>query len=601
VASRTASVLVMAAFGSSWPGSVWAQPPPPAERGGVYSEYERDTIDQVVGSLRTAIDPKPEGKTLEHIEVVPLDVFEPRDPLPQWLNVFHATTRRAVIRREMLLREGDRYRQTLIDETLRNLRVLPQLSLVLAVATRGSAPDRVAVVIITKDVWSLRASWDVTFTPGGLEDLLIEPTETNLLGSHQSVLASIEIQPSATTFGAGYSIPRLEDSRIALVLSADVMVNRATGSVEGSYGSMVAGEPLYSGLTPWSWASTASWTDIVARRYVNAQLSEYVDPSTGESLPFEYRWREYDASLGVTRSFGWDTKHDITLSLGMDRANYLVAADGRSATTVADFSRFAVPLSDTRVGPTLQYHSYTKRYVRVIDFDTLALQEDFRLGHDVVARVYPSFRALGASRDVLGLYAAAQYTVAVRDGLFRVFFASTTEPEIDRIADASLNPGAHLVSPTLAGAGRIVLDGALLYRWRNYLNQVTYVGGGDRLRGFPTNFFVGKDWLAYNVEVRSRPLEILKCQLGGVAFFDVAEAFDGFDNFRPYQSVGGGFRVLIPQLDRIVFRGDLGFPIERPVDPSTKAPIPPFGFVVSFGQAFDTPTVSPTPVLPTEQ
>jgi hypothetical protein len=87
--------------------------------------------------------------------------------------------------------------------------------------------------------------------------------------------------------------------------------------------------------------------------------------------------------------------------------------------------------------------------------------------------------------------------------------------------------------------------------------------------------------------------------LGGVLFYDVANAFSSFDNFQVYQSVGFGFRALFPQLDRIVFRGDLGFPIERPIDPSTGAPIAPYSFLLSFGQAFDLPTVDPTPVLPT--
>ena len=75
----------------------------------------------------------------------------------------------------MLLREGDRYSQALVDETIRNLRQLPQLSVVLVVATVGSAPDRVGVVVITKDVWSLRASWDVVVTSGGLEHVRAAP------------------------------------------------------------------------------------------------------------------------------------------------------------------------------------------------------------------------------------------------------------------------------------------------------------------------------------------------------------------------------------------------------------------------------------------
>jgi len=60
-------------------------------------------------------------------------------------------------------------------------------------------------------------------------------------------------------------------------------------------------------------------------------------------------------------------------------------------------------------------------------------------------------------------------------------------------------------------------------------------------------------------------------------------------------------RALFPQLDRGVFRADLGFPIERPLDAATSQPIPPLAFLLSFGQAINVPSVAPTAVLPTEQ
>jgi hypothetical protein len=242
--------------------------------------------------------------------------------------------------------------------------------------------------------------------------------------------------------------------------------------------------------------------------------------------------------------------------------------------------------------------------VRVIDFDTLALQEDYRLGHDVVLRVYPVLRALGSTRDVLGTYAAAQYTWALRDGVFRTMFQATTEPQLSqdaRISDASIQPQAHLVTPSIGNVGRLVLDASWLYRWRNYLNQITYLGGDDRLRGFPTNFFVGANVVNYNVEARTRPVEIFSSELAGIAFFDAGDAYSVGSRFHAFQSVGVGVRMLFPWLDRTVFRFDFGIPLERPIDPTTGTNIPPYGFVVTFAQAFTMPTVAPLPVLATGQ
>jgi hypothetical protein len=496
---------------------------------------------------------------------------------------------------------------------IRNLRRLPgvpQLSAVLVVAAKGSSPDRVVLVVITKDVWSLRLSWDVVADPGGIDELLLQPSETNFLGTHQILGATFILEPLTYTVGTHYLIPRIGDSRIAVQASADLMVNKVSGSPEGSYGALVAGEPLFAGDTQWSWDTDVAWYDVYYRRYVNAQLSYFADTTSNQTptcpgpqcLPFQYHWRQYSELAELTRSFGWDVNHDFTLAAGMTRSDYQVpSTPGVSPKTVQDFQNLYVPVSDTRVGPSLAYHTYEMRFVRVIDFDTLALQEDYRLGHDVLLGVFPSFKAIGSTRDVVRLDANAQYSWALRDGLFRVSVASRTEPEPTRIADASLQPTAHLATPTIAGLGRIVLDGTFLWRWRNYLNQTSTLGGSDRLRGFPTNFFVGDNLLNYNVELRSRPVEILSMELGGVAFYDVGDAFTGSGNFVPYQTVGAGIRTLFPWLDRTVFQADIGFPIVRPLDPATGSPIAPYSFILSFGQAFSTPTIAPKPVLPTGQ
>jgi hypothetical protein len=136
--------------------------------------------------------------------------------------------------------------------------------------------------------------------------------------------------------------------------------------------------------------------------------------------------------------------------------------------------------------------------------------------------------------------------------------------------------------------GRLVFDAGALNRYRNYLNRTTYVGGSGRLRGYPSNYFAGKDVVAYNFEFRSRPVEILSCQLGAAAFFDAADAANGMNRLRPKHAIGIGFRILFPQLDRLVFRGDLGFPVDQQRDPR----IAPFSVTIAFEQAFSVPSAS---------
>jgi hypothetical protein len=593
-AGRGAAAAALAAA-AAWgrPGGASAQESAPESRTGSYSPYERSTIERVLARRGGALEASAEGKTLEAIDVEVLDVIEDRDPAPRFLNVLHARSRDYVIRREVLLRPGERYRKVIVDETARNLRRLPPLSVVICVPTAGSAPDRVRLLVIVKDIWSLRLSTDVSYTSGGLEGLLVAPLEINLLGTHQSVGASFGYAPESYSYGLQYGVPRLFGSRVATSASAAVYVNRDRGEPEGSAGAFEVGLPLYSTRTPWAWSATGSWSTRVARRYVNARLGAFDAPSTPENdaIPFQYRARSALGRALVTRSFGWAQKFDVTAgarALALDYETPGLGAYDPGA--VAEFVDRNVPRSDTRVGPLVQARAYTTNFLRTFNVETLGLQEDFRLGHDVYVRLYPVARALGSSRDFVGVYAGAQYTVALGNGFARASVESTTEHERGRLADGLLEGRARVVTPSFAGL-RVVYDGALLSRYRNYLNRTSFLGGDGRLRGYPSNFFVGKDTVASNVELRTSAVDVFSVLVGGAAFYDVGGAFRGFDRLNVHQSLGAGVRVLFPQINRVSFRVDAAVPVEAGGPP---AGVSRYGFYAAFEQAFGTSSVGPS-------
>jgi len=590
---RAALLCIHIAF-AAVPTALHAQADP-TSAAAAYSPYEQATIDEATARLESRVDPDPEGKVVEGVDVVTLDVIERRDPVPGALNLLHATTRHYVIEREVLMDAGAPYRRFLCDETARNLRTLPQLSLVICTATVGSSSDRVRVLVITKDVWSLRLGWDVSYIGGGLESLQLVPTETNLGGTHHTVLARYTYRPDSQSVAIGYRIPRLAGRRIGLAAESGITWNR-DGHAEGSTGTLAVASPLYSALTEWSWAVGTTWRDGIVRRYRNAQL--VYDPN---GVPWAYRSRRVAEGGHVTRSFGFAIKHDFTLGAEMNilvfhppevpGAQGAAGSDdyrslGPSPRAIAAFAASYIPTSDTRVGPFVQYRSYTSNFLRVLDFETLGLQEDFRLGHDVAVRVYPISEALGSSRTFLGTYAALQYTVALGDGLARAAVESTVEAASHRISDGTIDAEVRIVTPRL-GFGRLVFDVGALNRYSNYMNRTSFLGGSGRLRGYPSNFFAGKDLVVYNLEFRSRPVEILSCQLGAAAFYDVGHAANGFDRLRPRQSVGLGFRILFPQLDRVVFRGDVGFPVAPGLDR-----VSALTASVAFEQAFSMPSIA---------
>lgn len=569
----------------------------PARREG-YSSYESATIERVLSRLRATLDPAPEGKIVEGIDVVPLEVIEDRDPAPAFLNWFHALSRPYVIRREVLLAIGLPYEQALADESARHLRELSQLSLVLVFAVRGGAPDRVRVAVVTKDVWSLRLNSDYRIAGGQLEYLFLQPSEQNLLGIHHAVAAQLALDPGALSLGATYAMPRIGGSHVRLRTQANAIIDRETGDFEGTSGEFIYGQPLYATQAEWAWEAEISWRDEVTRRFVGTKLATFDAAATPEDdrVPYRYRSDLLVGSYAVTRSFGGGAarssavKHDLSVGIEASRKVYRFdAPEGLAPAAIAEFERRVMPVSDTRVAPTLKYATYSTRFLRVLDFNTLALQEDYRLGHELAILIYPVTTALNSSRNFLGISAAAAYTVALGDGLARAVVESVTELDGSQIFDASIEARARVHTPSF-GVGRLVFDVRLLDRYRNYLNRRSVLGGDTRLRGYPTAAFIGEDVLSANLELRTRPVEVWSCQVAGAAFFDAGDAFDGFDDLRLKQSAGFGVRALFPQLNRVVMRADWGVPLTR----GYKEPDAlPGDILVTFEQAF--------PMLPADE
>lgn len=538
-----------------------------------------------------------------------------------FVNVFHATSRDHVIRREVLQHQGDRYSALLMDETARNLRNYPELSLVLVVALRGSTPGSVRVVVVTKDVWSLRLQWNVQLTNGGLQELVLQPAETNLAGLNHTLGANFLYQPLSTALGGYYYVPRLNGTHVALSASANAILSNVNGAPEGSFGGVSAGQPLWSTQTKWAWAANVAWRDEITRVYSNAALAAYASsqvpsrngigyvpqpslgcsrsppsPSCGQgavwpptaNIPWEYRTTIAQSSVAVARSFGWALKNDFTLSLNASHSVF--RTDNLSLydpSAVNDFVTNYVPVSDDRAYPALEWRSYTTNFLRVIDMETFALQEDVRLGHFFDVQVYPVTSALGSSKNFLGIYAEAGYTLPIRDGVLRLDVQTTTETTGQNVLQGVIDATSYFASPRTP-IGRVVFSARIVDRYADYLNTVSYLGADTRLRGYPSSYFAGKDLVAANLEYRSRPFEIWKVQLGGVAFYDAGEAFTGFTNFQPVQDVGFGLRALFPTFNRIVFRADVGFPVSgSPLPPG----VGPVTFFVTFSQAFPFPSL----------
>ena len=557
-----------------------------------YSEYEQETIDNALEAVDGERDPDPEGKVIEEVEIVTLDVIEKRDPAPGFLNWFHATSRPGVVERELLLGQGDRYEQRRVDETSRNLRAIRQFSVVLIVPVKGSAPDRVKLLVVTKDIWSLRLNSNFRVTDGQLEFLLVQPSEENLLGAHHTVSTQFVYELDTMSFGGRFLDRRLGGHELVFLADANVIVNRESGEAEGSFGGFQYGKPLVSTETEWGWGTLVAWQSEITRRFVGLRQDTFDAESTAldDALPYEFDTDLLFWQTSVTRSYGRRDKTNLTFGLEANRRAFESRIPaGNDARVVREFEEEVLPTSDTRIGPFVQLDANSTRFHRVLDFNALGLQEDYQLGHQVVLKLYPAFETASSSRDMLGIFSGLAYTLPVGDGLARAYGSSTIElARDDAESDGQAEGGVRLVTPTL-GFGRFVYDGGVLHRYRDYLNRQFALGGEGRLRGYFTRAFIGKDVVASNLEFRTRSIQLFTVQLGAAVFWDAGDAFDGFADMRLKHGAGIGLRGLFPQLDKVVGRLDVAFPLTQVSTLEAGGT----SVVLTFGQAFPMPMVNP--------
>ncbi len=552
------------------------------------SALERATVERVLRERWLELEPNPAGAIIESVALERLEIFDETDPVPDLFNVFHTTTKAHVIERELLFDAGQRWDDALVAESARNLRGKGALSLVIIVPVKGSAPGRVRALVITKDVWSLRLSTSFQYYDGMLTQLTVQPSEINLLGLHALAALNLGVRPDTYSFGMTLGLPRVAGSRITSGVSGNVILNREEGHPEGSFGSFSYGKPLYALSTRWSWQTYLAWRTEVFRSYIGRRLRTYDAPSTpgDDAIPWAYDAEHFYGQLEITRSFGDLSKLDVSFGVEATRQAFRTR-DLPASPARRDFVSDVLPVRDTRQSPYFQLRTYDARYATVLDVNTLGLQEDVHLGHDLLLRTYPALAGVGSSRRLIGMYASAAYTVPLGNGFARAL--ATAQREYARYGreDGFSRGALRVVTPSF-GFGRLLFDAELLVRDANFLNERSTLGGDTRLRGYAPAQFLGSNLVVTNLELRTRPVQVLSAQLGGAAFHDVGSTFETHDALHLRQSIGLGLRLVLPQFDRSVIRADWGFPLN---DPTVRGL--PGSLFISFGQAAQQPIVTP--------
>ena len=568
------------------------------------SQYEEKLIADALDRRKLSqheIDPQPEGKLIEEILIDAGKVILPGDfPLSQyipwtWLNAVHVRTRDEVIARELLFHVGEPFRRDVFEESGRNLRTLFILSVARLVALRGSTPDKVRVLVVTKDQWSLRLNTEFRFDQARLDVLSFQFAEHNLAGRNKRLSVDFGFDPGRFSLGMSYSDPRIWGSRHQLKLIGGLYLSRETSNVEGGQLYFQVGRPLFSLRTRFGWEAKLQVTKDIARYFSGGVI--YLRRVKDEDVPDVYRREQVAGQVQVQYSAG--IVHKLNLSLGWRVQHQQYNLPDDFPDTISDAARTAyrqlLPRSESASGPFVGLNLFTARFIRLKDIQTLALTEDLRLGPELNLELRYAWHGFGFSSDYLeasGSLASQHY---LGDNLFsyQVNAGVRLQYGIDprgALLNEYLTAQVREITPAV-GPLRLHLSAKLQLRGRDLEQQRMTLGSDSGLRGYAPRAIQGGSLYRVNAELRTKGLNLWTIHVGGVVFYDGGDAppvLNGYlrdgsyfaTNYR--HDVGFGLRLGLPQFNREVIRLDLGFPLESPSPGSVYAP----RFSAEFGQAF---------------
>lgn len=546
--------------------------------------YEREHIERALQERGYTVHSNPGGKRIAEVDVVQDDVFVERDlvlPIvlpelaPTWPNVFHWLTEEDVIRRELRFAEGERYDSARVEESMRNLRGLGVFSLVRIVAVGTADPDAVRVVVYTRDLWSLRAETAFAGTGSAFSGSLTL-IERNLFGERKQVALTGSIGPKTFSVGEGYSDYRLFGEELSLSESFSLIFNRDSGKSEGSGGSIGLGRPFYNLDQPWAWSIGASYSVFVARSLLGGEVIGFVpSPTSAPPTPCALSepgclagvWDDRSAGVDASATYRRGVRYKQAFTLGWGFSDRSVRPNDETALAPGDepaFREQILPRARRQVYPYLQYGLGLPQYEVFENLGTFGQSENVNTGPALSAGFGFPLRGFGSSTDSVSFGGGLGYTLADGHALAGASVAAGARLEEGRVVDQRIGGGVSGATPTWL-VGRLVARASWTGRRNDTSNAQIVLGGDNGLRGYASGRFrvIGGSAMLGNIEARTLPLDILSVHLGAVLFYDVGSVYAKLDEARFHHGAGAGLRVLFPQVNRDVFRFDVGVPLDQ--------------------------------------
>lgn len=539
---------------------------PSSNRLEALGSYERSAVRLALEKRKLELEDAPEGRVLGKIHVYNLAVFGRAEGFLRLINFLHITTREQVIRREVLMDPGELWDQDLVDETQRAIKDPLFTSLVVVLPVRNADPSKFDLLVVTRDIWSLRMNSTFEYLQGTVTGLRLSVAENNILGLRKHGAFAFNMGQGNFTLGPQFVDKAVLGTRLQLSAVANLIFSRKSQEFEGTSSDFNLTYPLWSLRQKWGAGLSMSHFDSTIRFFRGTKLEPYDNPDTDEieTIDRTYHFTTLGTEASGVRSFGTKIKHRVSLghALSVRRPSFVFDFSGTDADRVA-FERDVFPRSERASSLFVKYLLFTPRYVVYRNLSSYDLAEDVRLGPQISVGTSAALKVIGSERNFYRANLSAAYVLDLAgDGFLRVASAASTRLQEKEFIDSVVTSEAKIATPRIGNTFRLVAQARIDALLREGNNGRLALGGESGLRGYVISEFTGQRRIMTNVELRSMPVKVLFTRVGGLLFWDMGHAADTLGDLRPKHDLGFGLRPLIPQLQAIVFRLDWAIPLQ---------------------------------------
>jgi len=554
------------------------------------SSLEKASVLRALLARGYQVDPMPWGKVIGAVRVYNEDVFAEGSRVLRFFNNFHVTTKEHAIADEVVIGAGEVWDQERVEETARRLRDPLWSSVVAVIPVVSSEPGKVDLLVVTRDIWSLRLNTQYQVQQRSLTDLQIALSENNFLGTRSVLAAAFTMNQGTIATGPLFIDKNLLGQHLDFRARVDAILNRDAafdGDLvrEGSQSAISMSRSLWSLASEWGYGASFSHRFAINRSFRGLELRTYDIPETDEieELPHIYRIKAWSTNVNGVRQWGSRWKSQLTIGHSVESQHpSLLGSFPGTVDQREPFIRDVLPRDEVTSVPYVSYALFEPRFKKLRNVQTFELAEDSRTGLDFDISYGVGVKFLGSDAFFQRGGASTGYGIPLGDdGILRPAVSFNVRYQGDEFIDNTASGAIRLISPTVVAA-RIVALASVQTRWNDSQNGFFAIGSDSGLRGFIIDEFFGDRLARGQLEIRSIPVPFWVLRAGGVLFYDVGGSADSFRAMRLHHDVGVGFRMLVPQTSRELFRFDLALPLDGTDDTRAFRP----RFIAGFESAF---------------